>query len=123
MSISKYKIGFIISNAFLFSNKAKKLRNAIINDIPIVKIVNFEKFLVFKAGITTAITFFDKTKNYSSTDVLTISKKELSVPNIIRLINDDNLFFNTKFELNKEFALINEDMKEFNAKMMVIIKN
>ena len=116
-TISKYKIGFIISNAFLFSNKAKKLRNAIINDIPIVKIVNFEKFLVFKAGITTAITFFDKTKNYSSTDVLTISKKELSVPNIIRLINDDNLFFNTKFELNKEFALINEDMKEFNAKI------
>lgn len=116
-TISKYKIGFIISNAFLFSNKAKKLRNYLLNEIPLVKLVNFEKFLVFKAGITTAITFFDKSKKYDSTSVLTIPKKELSISEVIKLINNDDLFFNTKFELNKEFALIGDDMKKFNAKI------
>ena len=115
--ISKGKIGFIISNAFLFSDKAKKLRNSILNDIPLVKIVNFEKFLVFKAGITTAITFFDKRKKYSSTSVLTIPKKELSVTEVIRLINDEELFFSTKFELNNVFALISNDIKRLNEKI------
>jgi len=116
-SISKNKIGFIVSNAFLFSNKAKKLRNYILTDVPLVKIVNFEKFLVFKAGITTAITFFDKTKNYSSTSALTLAEKELSISEVIRLINDENLFFNTKFELNNEFVLVGRDIKELNAKV------
>lgn len=81
--ISKGKIGFIISNAFLFSDKAKKLRNYILDDVPLVKIVNFEKYLVFNAGITTAITIFDKTKKYSSTKALTISEKDLDKKELI----------------------------------------
>ena len=116
-NISKGKTGFIISNAFLFSNKGKKLRNFILDKLPLVKIVNFEKFLVFKAGITTAITFFDKAKDYSSTSVLTIPKKDLSITEVNKIINNEDLFFNVGFEKDNEFALIGDEIKSFNAKI------
>ena len=115
--ISKSKVGFIISNAFLFSNKAKKLRNFILNELPLTKIINFEKFLVFNAGITTAITLFDKTKKYSSTFSLTIPEKDLTINEVTNLINDKHYFFNAKFDENKEFALIDENIKKFNTKI------
>lgn len=115
--ISKGKIGFIISNAFLFSDKAKKLRNYILDDVPLVKIVNFEKYLVFNAGITTAITIFDKTKKYSSTKALTIPEKDLDKKELINIINDDELFFKVKFDKNKIFPLINDKIKKFNSKI------
>ena len=115
--ISKGKTGFIVSNAFLFSNKAKKLRNFILDKVPLVKIVNFEKFLVFKAGITTAVTFFDKTNEYSSTSILTIPQKDLNIPEVNKLINDKDLFFNISFEKDNEFALVSDKIKSFNAKI------
>lgn len=115
--ISKSKVGFIISNAFLFSNKAKKLRKFILNKLPLTKIINFEKFLVFNAGITTAITLFDKTKKYSSTFSLTIPEKNLTINEVTNLINDKHYFFNAKFDENKEFALIDENIKKINAKI------
>lgn len=115
--ISKSKIGLIISNAFLFSNKAKKLRTYILNNVPLVKIINFEKFLVFNAGITTAITLFDKSKKYSSTDTLSIVEKNLSEKNVLEIINDENLFYKVIFRENREFALIDENIKKFNDKI------
>lgn len=61
ISVTKNKIGFIVSNAFLFSDKAEKLRNYILENAPITRIVNFEKYLVFEdASITTAIVRFEK---------------------------------------------------------------
>ena len=115
--ISKNKIGFIISNAFLFSDKAKKLRNYILDYIPLIKIVNFEKYLVFNAGITTAITIFDKTKKYSYTSALTIPEKDMNRTELINEINDKKLFFKVKFDKNQIFPLINDKIKQFNSKI------
>jgi len=61
IKLTKNKIGFIVSNAFMFSNKAQKLRNYILENAPIAKVINFEKYMVFDdASITTAIIELDK---------------------------------------------------------------
>ena len=47
----------------LFSDKAKKLRNFIIDNLPIQKIINFERYMVFNsASITSMMIFMDKKK-------------------------------------------------------------
>jgi hypothetical protein len=59
--LSNGQVNFIISNAFLFSNKARKLRNFIVEYLPLRKIVNFEKHMIFSnASITSCLCFFDK---------------------------------------------------------------
>jgi hypothetical protein len=64
MQLSKDSIGYILSNAFLFSDKAQKLRNAILKDGRLAKIVNFEQFLVFKdASIISGVFIFNKDHN------------------------------------------------------------
>ena len=115
--ICKGKVGFIISNAFLFSNKAKKLRNYILDSMPLVKIVNFEKYLVFNAGITTAITIFDKSSEYKHTSILSVKEKNLNETEVINTMNNEELFFKGKFSKNKEFALIDESIEKFNKKI------
>lgn len=114
--ITKNKIGFIISNAFLFSDKAKKLRNYILDNIPISKIVNFEQFSVFNAGITTAIVFFDKLSHINVSS-LSIKKKDYSKEEIVKILNNENNYYNVKFDKNSVFALINKDIKKFNDKI------
>ena len=114
--ICKNKIGYIVSNAFLFSNKGKKLRNYILNNMPISKIINFEQYMVFKAGITTSIVFFNKDYNKPA-KVISIKEKEFTEPEIISLINDEDAFFDVEFEYDSEFALINKKIKDFNAKI------
>jgi REP element-mobilizing transposase RayT len=47
LEISKSEVGYIVSNAFLFSDKATKLRNHILKDGRLAKIINFEQYMVF----------------------------------------------------------------------------
>lgn len=66
--IAKTQTAFIISNAMLFSEKAQKLRNYLISENPIERIINFEKYQVFdEASITSMMLFLNKTKQNGNT--------------------------------------------------------
>jgi type I restriction-modification system DNA methylase subunit len=113
--LSKEYVGFIISNAFLFSDKGKNLRNYILDNLPIEKIVNFEKYLVFRAGITTAITIFNKKSN--QTKVITLPEKDYNQQELLDTINNKDNYFNVKFNKNDIFPLIPDKIKELNDKI------
>ncbi|MDR1290698.1 MAG: N-6 DNA methylase [Planctomycetaceae bacterium] len=65
LQISKSEIGYITSNAFLFSDKASKLRDVILSDGRFSLAVNFERYEVFSdASISSGIFIFNgKHKN------------------------------------------------------------
>jgi len=115
--LSKKYISFIISNAFLFSDKGKKLRNYILDNSPVEKIVNFERKLVFKAGITTAIAIFNKNQGNNQTKAITLPKKDYNEKELMSIIKDENNYFSTKFNKNSVFPLINDEIKELNKKI------
>ncbi|MCL2115612.1 MAG: BREX-1 system adenine-specific DNA-methyltransferase PglX [Methanobrevibacter sp.] len=117
IQISKHYVSFIISNAFLFSNKGKKLRNYILNKAPIADIVNFENFMVFKAGITTAIAIFDKSKKNTIANAISLKEKNYSSKQIMDNINNDKNWFEVNLHENEEFALIDEETKILNQRI------
>ncbi|MBL0686767.1 MAG: Eco57I restriction-modification methylase domain-containing protein, partial [Sulfurospirillum sp.] len=94
IEITKSKVGFIISNAFLHSAKAVKLRNYILENAPISKIVNFEKYMVFEdASITSTIIEFDKNKNDSECLAYNFKEKNYDVDEINHIISDTKNYF------------------------------
>jgi type I restriction-modification system DNA methylase subunit len=115
--ISKEYMGYIISNAFLFSDKGKELRNYIIDNSPIEKIVNFEKYLVFKAGITTAVSIFNKNQKTNQTKAITLSKKDYNQQELMNIINNENNYFDVEFSKNNVFSLIDNEIKAVNDKI------
>jgi hypothetical protein len=117
--LSKKYISFIISNAFLFSDKGRKLRNYILETCPISKIVNFEKYRVFnKANITTSIVIFDKCHyNHFKSEVITLNEYNYLEKDLIRLIKNDNNYFKIKFIKNEVFSLITDEIKNINRKI------
>ncbi len=119
LELSKSEIGFIISNAYLFSNKAKKLRNELLNSGRLTKIVNFEKYLVFKdASITSCISLFSKKHHTGHTcKALIFKEKDYSIQQLINYINDLNNEFDIEFENDKVFALVNNAQQFLNKKI------
>ncbi|MDR3292430.1 MAG: N-6 DNA methylase, partial [Methanobrevibacter sp.] len=123
--LSKNLVGFIISNAFLFADKGKNLRNIIIEKNPISKIVNFEKFRVFdKANITTSIAIFDKTKTTkdnnskdNSTKFLSLKDTNYEKQELLTLLNNENNYSKTYFDKNEVFSLIDNETKNLNNKI------
>ena len=116
MQISKGNIGFILSNAFLFSNKAQKLRNVIIEDGRLAKIVNFEQFQVFKgASVSTGIFIFNEEEKETAAAVL--KDKLYSVEEVISFINEDKNFFKLSLTKNNIFALIDGRIESLNKKI------
>jgi len=112
---NKASVFFIISNAFLFSDKAQKLRNYILNNAPINRIINFEKHLVFdSAMITTAVVQFKKPKTdfIAKAFVLKDGNK-----NFFSDINDDSNYFDVRLKLNDVFALVGSDTNNFIEKI------
>ncbi len=70
--LSKWRVSFIVSRAFLEAFKADKLRGFLADNKAVSKIVDFQNFLVFdEVGITTCIIQLEKCP---STDDLTIYK-------------------------------------------------
>jgi type I restriction-modification system DNA methylase subunit len=119
LELSKSEIGFIISNAYLFSDKAKKLRNELLNSGRLTKIVNFEKYLVFKdASITSCISLFSK-KHHTEhpCKALIFKEKDYSIQQVINYINDLNNEFDIEFENDKVFALVNNAQQFLNKKI------
>ncbi len=111
-------LGFIISNAFLFSDKAKKLRNYILEKCTVLKIINFEQYQVFKdAGITTCILILQKNNKDIIVSVNSIKETEQNEELIIQKILEQKSYFVCSFEKDKPFALINNKIAKLNAKI------
>jgi adenine-specific DNA-methyltransferase len=116
MQLSKGNIGYILSNAFLFSDKAQKLRNIIVEDNRLAKIINFEQFQVFKgASITTGIFLFHE---YKKETVATVLKdKSYNIDHVVEYINDNKYFFPLPLEKNNVFALVDNNISHLNKKI------
>jgi hypothetical protein len=116
MRLSKGNIGFILSNAFLFSDKAQKLRNKIIDDGRLAKIVNFEQFQVFEgASITTGIFIFHD--EHSSLQAAALKDKVYSIKELQEYIGTRANYFKVKFEKDAVFALVDSRTAEINKKI------
>ena len=116
MKLSKDNIGFILSNAFLFSDKAQKLRNAILEDGRLKKIVNFEQFLVFKdASITSGVFIFNKEQN--NVKVAVLKEKLYSIDYVIDYINNSKNYFPVSLSKNNVFALVDYKIDKLNKKI------
>jgi hypothetical protein len=116
MQLSKDKIAYILSNAFLFSDKAQKLRNAILKDGRLAKIVNFEQFLVFKdASITSGIFIF--AKEHGGIQAAVLKEKSYTVDSIVDYMKTPANYFNVSFSQNSVFALIDDSIDQLNKKI------
>jgi type I restriction-modification system DNA methylase subunit len=116
MQLSKGSIGYILSNAFLFSDKAQKLRNAILKDGRLAKIVNFEQFLVFKdASITSGVFIFNKDHNEIQAAVL--KEKSCTVDYVVDFMNNATNYFTVAFSENNVFALVDNAIDKLNKKI------
>lgn len=118
IDLSKTNVSFIISNAFLFADKADKLRNYILNNAPIYKIVNFEKYEVFdNANITTCIIFLDKNKKDHLTSALGLNEEYYKTNELVNLIYGENNYFDLELELDDVFPIKNKDFLILNKKI------
>ena len=116
MQISKGSICFITSNAYLFSDKAQKLRNVIIQDGRLKMIVNFEKYQVFAdASITSCISVFHKDRSTARAIVLTDKQYESNM--VSDYISNLNNSFEIKLEINNVFALVDGTISKINQKI------
>jgi adenine-specific DNA-methyltransferase len=116
MHLSKDHIGYILSNAFLFSDKAQKLRNAILEDGRLAKIVNFEQFLVFKdASITSGIFIFRK--EHDSIQAAVLKEKSCPVDYVVNYMNNAANYFFVSFSKNTVFALVDDVIERLNKKI------
>lgn len=116
LEISKNKIGFIISNAFLFSDKAQKLRAKILKSKRFSHIVNFEKQKIFAdAGITTCMVFFEN--NPKPFKAMNLKDDKLSEIEISNFIENKNNFFNVALKENSVFALVDDNIAKINQKI------
>jgi hypothetical protein len=116
--LCKDKVGFIVSNAFMFSDKAQKLRNYILENAPIYKITNFEKYMVFDdASITTAIVEFDKKKKDTTTLAYSFKEKKYTEDEISNFINHDDNYFEVELKRDMVFALVEKKVDMINQKI------
>jgi adenine-specific DNA-methyltransferase len=116
MQLSKDSIGYILSNAFLFSDKARKLRNAILKDGRLAKIINFEQFLVFKdASITSGVFIFNK--DHKKIQAAVLKEKSCTVDYVVDFMNDAANYFTVEFSENNVFALVSGETAQLNKKI------
>ncbi len=116
LQISKGEVGFIVSNAFLFSDKARKLRNKIIDDGRLSQIVNFERYLVFAdASITSCITIFNK--QHKDIKAFVLKDKEYRIEDVINYISNEQNSFNVDLEKDSVFALVDKHIATLNKKI------
>ena len=118
IKLTKNRVGFIVSNAFMFSNKAQKLRNYILDTAPLYKITNFEKYMVFDdASITTAIIELDKNKKDTTTLAYSFVEKNYTQEEISNTINNPENYFEVELKKDKVFALVDKMVDALNQKI------
>ncbi len=114
----KGKIGFIVSNAFLFSDKARKLRNYVLDKSQVTKIVNFEQYMVFEdASITSAIVHLSKAKTSYKSKALVFKEKQMERDDVIRQVNDPQNYFDVTFKKDSVWALANSSYEALDNKI------
>lgn len=111
--ISSGVISLITSNAYFASTKAKRLRKFLVDNNLIRKVVNFEKYMVFKeASITTAITFL-----YPSTDrprYLNLAHNNYIKDDLNSLLLDDKNYVIAEDWSDEAFVLADKHLKKIN---------
>jgi len=117
--IAKMQTAFIISNAMLYSDKAQKLRNHLLQVASIEKIINFEKYQVFdEASITSMMLFLNKPQIASSTtQVKNFAEASYDKSELLHEVYSDAGYFNITFEENRIFALARSDIAQLNQKI------
>lgn len=115
--ISKGQTAFIISNAMLFSDKAQKLRNHILENNPIHKIINFEKYQVFdEASITAMMLFLEKSPSLH-VKVQNYTQTQYEKNWLVDELDKKEAYFNVMLEPNSVFALVDESIAMLNRKI------
>jgi len=121
-------MGFIVSNAFLFSGKAKKLRNYILDNCSVLEIVNFERHHVFRdAGITTCILVLQKNRTTPTSGVrgtapdatmaCSFRDERYTEDTILEAMADRSNFFEVRFPRDGPFALVDDAAAKLNGKI------
>ena len=105
--ITSAQVSLIISNAMLFSDKAKKLRNFIIDNLPIQKIINFERYMVFNsASITSMMIFMDKKKK-GEVAVQNFKESSYEINALLADLQTIQNYYPVNLKKDSVFALVN----------------
>lgn len=118
IKMTKNKVGFIISNAFMFSDKAKKLRNYILENTTVSKITNFEQYMVFEdASITSAIIELDKIKTDKRTKAYNFIEKNYNQSDVYDMLSNKANYFEVNLKKDNVFALVDDKINTLNEKI------
>ncbi|GMO57209.1 MAG: Eco57I restriction-modification methylase domain-containing protein [Termitinemataceae bacterium] len=118
MQLSKSEIGYIVSNAFLFSDKAQKLRNSILDDGRLSKIVNFEQYQIFAdASITSGVFIFNGTHTDNKIQAAVFKEKASSAGSVAEFMNNKKNYFPVTLSKNDVFALVDKKVANLNRKI------
>ena len=116
MNLSRNIVCFITSNAYLFSDKARKLRNSMIQDGRLKKITNFEEFMIFNnADITTCISMFNL--NNEEFKGVNVKGKDFSLQEVMEYIQDRQNEFLVRLKEDCVFALVDNKIDALNLKI------
>jgi hypothetical protein len=111
-------LGYIVSNAFLFSDKAKKLRNHILDTCSVLEVVNFEQHNVFRdAGITTCILVLQKKGGTRATKACVFKEKGYTEGERVDALGDGSSFFDVVLSKDAPFALVDDAVAKLNEKI------
>ena len=117
ISISKSDVGYIVSNAFLFADKSDKLRNFILDNAPIKKIVNFEGYKVFKdANISTCVIFLNKSQN-NNVKALGLERNDYTESEVVKILSNEDNYFDLKLSRDDVFPIKNNLIMKLNKKI------
>lgn len=123
IKMTKNKVGYIISNAFMFSDKAQKLRNYILENTTVSKITNFEQYMVFEdASITSAIIELNKIKTGHRTKAYNFVEKNYNQSDIFDVINSEANYFEVSLKKDSVFALVDDKINTINEKIDLTYK-
>ncbi|MBN1840194.1 MAG: N-6 DNA methylase [Campylobacterales bacterium] len=118
IKMTKNKVGFIISNAFMFSDKAQKLRNYMVENTTISKITNFEQYMVFEdASITSAIIELDKIKTDNRTKAYNFIEKNYNQSDVYDVLSSETNYFEVNLKKDNVFALVDDKINTINEKI------
>ncbi|MDR2643468.1 MAG: N-6 DNA methylase [Planctomycetaceae bacterium] len=118
LQISKSEIGYIVSNAFLFSDKALRLRNLILSDGRFTRAVNFERYQVFAdASITSGIIIFNGNHKNNTIKATVFKNKNADAETVANFINDNKNYFSVTLNRDNVFALVDSKIAKLNKKI------
>ena len=95
LALSKGKVGFIVSRAFLEAYKAEKLRTHLVGHAAIRELVDFRNHYVFPGvGITTCLIFYDPQARPGNLNVYNLLSESMPHTELHDSLKDKSLFEN-----------------------------